>query len=197
MGLTGVHDFDGERARAAMQALPGEDGPGLRFVSSVLGDELEAALAQGLRGGDGDEWLRMGAVKVMMDGALSQATAWMWAPYDGLPDQLGMALISPEELFALGTRARSGGFAMAVHAIGDRANSEVLDVFARLRAAEAAEAGAASARRAAQRRARPPSTPLACATASSTCSSCGPTTTSAWRSWAWSPPCSPCTRPAT
>ena len=141
VGLTGVHDFDGERTRAGMQALRDEDGPGLRFVSSVLGEELETALAQGLRGGEGDEWLRMGAVKVVMDGALSQATAWMWEPYDGLPDQLGMALISPEELFALGTRARSGGFAMAVHAIGDRANHEVLDVFARLRADEAAEAG--------------------------------------------------------
>jgi predicted amidohydrolase YtcJ len=52
-----------------------------------------------------------------------------------------MALIAPDDLFALGTRARAGGFAMAVHAIGDRANHEVLEVFARLRADEAAEAG--------------------------------------------------------
>jgi hypothetical protein len=142
VGLTGVHDFDGERAREAMEMLRGQDEPGLRFVSAVLAEELEAALAQGLHGDDGDDWLRTGAVKVMIDGALSQATAWMWAPYEGLPEQLGMALIAPDDLFALGTRARAGGFAMAVHAIGDRANHEVLDVFARLRAAEAAEAEA-------------------------------------------------------
>jgi len=141
VGLTGVHDFDGERAREAMEMLRGQDEPGLRFVSAVLAEELEAALAQGLHGDDGDDWLRTGAVKVMIDGALSQATAWMWAPYEGLPEQLGMALIAPDDLFALGTRARAGGFAMAVHAIGDRANHEVLEVFARLRADEAAEAG--------------------------------------------------------
>jgi len=141
VGLTGVHDFDGQRARTAMEMLRREDEPGLRFVSAVLAEELEAALAQGLHGDDGDDWLRTGAVKVMIDGALSQATAWMWAPYEGLPEQLGMALIAPDDLFALGTRARAGGFAMAVHAIGDRANHEVLEVFARLRADEAAEAG--------------------------------------------------------
>ena len=124
-----------------MEMLRREDEPGLRFVSAVLAEELEAALAQGLHGDDGDDWLRTGAVKVMIDGALSQATAWMWAPYEGLPEQLGMALIAPDDLFALGTRARAGGFAMAVHAIGDRANHEVLEVFARLRADEAAEAG--------------------------------------------------------
>ena len=141
VGLTGVHDFDGQRARTAMEMLRREDEPGLRFVSAVLAEELEAALAQGLHGDDGDDWLRTGAVKVMIDGALSQTTAWMWAPYEGLPEQLGMALIAPDDLFALGTRARAGGFAMAVHAIGDRANHEVLEVFARLRADEAAEAG--------------------------------------------------------
>ncbi len=131
-GLTGVHDFDGRRSLAAWQILRERGGLGLRVVKTVRAAYLEQALALGLRPGFGDEWIRLGQVKVFMDGALGPRTAWMLAPYEGEPDNLGVMVTDPEELYEIGRRAARGGFALTVHAIGDRANHEVINVFEHL-----------------------------------------------------------------
>lgn len=131
-GLTGVHDFDGRRSLAAWQVLRERDQLGLRVVKTIRAAYLDQALTLGLRPGFGDDWIRLGQVKVFMDGALGPRTAWMAAPYEGEPDNLGVTVTDPEELMEIGARAADAGFALTVHAIGDRANHEVLNVFERL-----------------------------------------------------------------
>ncbi len=132
-GLTGLHDFDGRRSLAAWQMLRERDGLGLRVVKTVRAAYLEHARALGLRPGFGDDWIRLGQVKVFLDGALGPRTAWMLAPYAAEPDNYGVTVTDPEELFEIGRCAAAAGFALTVHAIGDRANHEVLNVFERLK----------------------------------------------------------------
>jgi predicted amidohydrolase YtcJ len=135
-GLTGVHDFDGPRSLAAWQMLRERGGLGLRVVKQLHGWRLDQALALGLRSGFGDDWIRLGSVKVFADGALGPRTASMIEPYIGEPGNYGLIVTDKEALFELATRAAAGGLALSVHAIGDKANHDVLDVFESLRGAE-------------------------------------------------------------
>ena len=128
-GLTGVHDFDGPRSFAAWQMLKERGQLGLRVVKQIQAPYLNQALELGLRSGFGDDWLRLGNVKVFMDGALGPRTAAMFEPYEGEPDNCGIMVTDKEELYELAARASAGGLALSVHAIGDRANHEVLDVY--------------------------------------------------------------------
>ena len=84
----------------------------------------------------GDDWLRIGGVKMFADGALGPQTAAMLQPYQGDPQNRGMLLMDSEEIFEHGRQAVENGLPVAVHAIGDRANHEVLDAIEQLRRLE-------------------------------------------------------------
>jgi predicted amidohydrolase YtcJ len=138
-GLTAVHDFDQRTSFMALQALRQQDRLRLRVTKSVPVDLLPHAHALGLRTGFGDDMLRIGSVKVFMDGALGPRTASMFQPYVGEPENRGILNIDGEELFEIGRQASEVGLSMAVHAIGDRANHEALNAFEQLRAHERGE----------------------------------------------------------
>ncbi|MGE5221150.1 MAG: amidohydrolase [Omnitrophica WOR_2 bacterium] len=141
MGLTGIHDYDGRDCFSALQALHLENKLHLRVVKGVPLDLLPHAVALGLRSGFGDDMLRIGSVKAFADGALGPQTAAMIQPYENSPDNRGMLLMDAEELYEHGRLAVQNGLSMAVHAIGDRANHEVLNGFAQLRELERGENG--------------------------------------------------------
>ena len=130
VGLTGVHDMDDLVAFEALQQLHGRWELGLRVVKYLPAEGLDHALGLHLRAGFGDDWLRIGGIKLFADGALGPRTAAMLAPYEGEPDNLGILTIEREALEETARRAAAGGLPLAVHAIGDRANRMVLDVFA-------------------------------------------------------------------
>ncbi|MDQ7839745.1 MAG: amidohydrolase [bacterium] len=139
-GITGVHAFtgtttEGPEGFATLQRLHARGDLGVRVVATLPDRHLEAAAACGMRTGLGDEMLRVGPVKIFADGALGSQTASMLAPYDGQPGNLGVQVRSPAELDHLVARAIDAGLWTAIHAIGDRANREVLDVFERHQAA--------------------------------------------------------------
>jgi len=136
-GLAGVHDLDGARALKGWQILRERGEMRLRVCKSVPGQLLEQALAVGIRSGLGDEWLRIGGVKLFADGALGPRTAWMIEPYEG-EEERGIATADMEELRGMVRRASAGGLASFVHAVGDRANREILDIFAAVRKEERA-----------------------------------------------------------
>jgi predicted amidohydrolase YtcJ len=98
-------------------------------LASHRADRLAALRAVELMGGFGDDLLRVGPVKVFADGALSSRTALMLEPYAS--GDAGVSVTGGDELAGLITEAADGGLAVAVHAIGDRANREVLDAFER------------------------------------------------------------------
>ena len=133
MGLTGVHDFDRRVCFMALQQLHARGKLKLRITKSIPLDDLGHAVELGLRTGFGDDWLRIGSVKVFMDGALGPRTAAMLQPYLNEPENRGILNMDAEELFEAGRQAAEVGLSMAVHAIGDRANHEVLDAFEQLR----------------------------------------------------------------
>jgi predicted amidohydrolase YtcJ len=133
MGLTGVHDFDQRSCFVALQMLRQKGELGLRVIKSIPLDDLQYAVGVGLRTGFGDDFLRIGPVKAFADGALGPRTAAMIQPYEGEADAQGMLMLDAEELFERGRSAVENGLSLAVHAIGDRANHEVLNAYGQLR----------------------------------------------------------------
>ena len=80
-------------------------------------------------GGTTDPWLKTGALKLVYDGTLGTRTAAMLAPYSDDPNASGILAMAPEKLKAMALERDKAGFQLAIHAIGDRANRVVLDVF--------------------------------------------------------------------
>ncbi len=76
-----------------------------------------------------DSHLTVRAIKRLMDGALGSRTAWMLQPYTDLPSTTGINTVSPEEMKATAELAIANDFQLCTHAIGDRANREVLNVY--------------------------------------------------------------------
>jgi predicted amidohydrolase YtcJ len=133
MGLTGVHDFDRRDSFMALQQLHKQGKLKLRVLKNIPVELLDQAFQLGLSAGFGDDWLRIGSVKVFMDGALGPHTAAMFQPYIGEEDNQGILNMDGEELFEYGRKAAQVGLALTVHAIGDRANHEVLKAYEQLR----------------------------------------------------------------
>src|SRR6185503_19996039 len=93
---------------------------------------LDAMLAAGVRTGLGDEWVRVGAVKMTCDGSISERTARLREPYVGRPDDHGMWVTAEEELYATLSKAHAAGWQLGVHANGDEAIARMLDIYERL-----------------------------------------------------------------
>jgi predicted amidohydrolase YtcJ len=92
------------------------------------GLERPLALRQRLQN---DEKVRVVGLKTLLDGVLSAHTAWMLAPYADCPDEVGFPILPPERLLEEVLVADAAGFQVMIHAIGDRAVREALDIFER------------------------------------------------------------------
>jgi predicted amidohydrolase YtcJ len=132
-GLTGVHDFDGARALQAWQILKERGELNFRVSKTIPVTLQEHAIALGIRSGFGDDWLRINSVKTFADGALGPQTALMIDPYEGSADNRGISTCDKEEMFENVRKASAAGLSSTIHAIGDKANHDVLDVFAMVR----------------------------------------------------------------
>ena len=133
MGLTSVHDFDTSRCFSALQLLHQRDLLRLRVLKSIHLEDLPHAIEMGLRSGFGDDLLRIGGLKLFADGALGPHTAAMLAPYDDDAANCGILMLDAEAVYGYGRLAVEHGISLAIHAIGDRANHQVLDGYAKLR----------------------------------------------------------------
>jgi predicted amidohydrolase YtcJ len=126
-GVTCVNDKDGWLGAAGLwQQLEQQGGLSLRVWQSVPHDKLPELRALSLRSGVGSPLLRIGYLKVFMDGTLGSQTAWML-------DGSGVRITSGDELAEIVTAGAEAGWPVGVHAIGDRANREALDAFERTR----------------------------------------------------------------
>ena len=79
-----------------------------------------------------DSRLTLNAFKVVMDGALGSRTAWLHEPYSDDPTTVGLQTADADRLAMLMERSRVNGWQINTHAIGDRANSVVLDTIERV-----------------------------------------------------------------
>ncbi len=89
-------------------------------------------------GGTTDPWLKTGALKGFMDGALGTGTAALLAPYADDPKWTGILEVHPGDLNQMSIERDKAGFQIAFHAIGDRGNRVALDAFAAVVAANGA-----------------------------------------------------------
>lgn len=122
-GVTAIHDKDGWMgAFEVFQRLRERGELTLRVWQSLPADRLPELRAVGLRSGFGDDLLRLGYLKLFMDGTLGSATA-------RLLDGSGVELTSRERLEEVVREAAAAGWPVAVHAIGDAANRAALDAF--------------------------------------------------------------------
>ena len=136
LGITGIHDIrlmndtDGARALRSFQKLEQEKNLRLRCWVTLPGYKLDEIIGLGLRSGFGNEKLRLGHIKYFSDGGMGARTAWMIEPY--LDAEYGMPLMDIQELAEQIDMADRNGLAVMVHAVGDRANHELVDIFAAL-----------------------------------------------------------------
>ena len=133
-----MHDFDRELCIQALQLMDERGQLRLRVCKSIPKEFLDKAIELGYKTGEGTDSLWFGGVKLFTDGALGPKTAAMLKPYEG-GDELGMLLLSEEELYEIGIKAAKAGLSLSVHAIGDLANRTVLDAMERLREFETRE----------------------------------------------------------
>ncbi len=132
LGITGIHDqrveHEGAQSLRLFQELRRAGELNLRVHCNVAADHLAEAARLGLRPGFGDDNLWLGHMKAFADGAMGSRTAHMLAAYEGDPHNTGIVVTPPDELWRLIVAAADSGFPLSVHAIGDRAVREVLDV---------------------------------------------------------------------
>jgi len=79
---------------------------------------------------ESNERILVGGLKALMDGVLSARTAWMLEPYADAPEESGFPVVDPEKLLTQVLAADAEGFQVLIHAIGDRAVRETLDLYA-------------------------------------------------------------------
>ena len=134
-GITGVGNMEDTRTFRALQELHAEGKLRIRVLMQIPVERLDGAIAAGIQSGFGDEWLRVGGVKIFADGSLGGRTAFMLEPYENEPDNVGIVVSDAGYLNQTIEKAARAGIAAMVHAIGDRSNREVLDAVERTRRA--------------------------------------------------------------
>jgi predicted amidohydrolase YtcJ len=123
---------DQGRLRVRVELMVASDV--LHPLAAHASDGLELGLDLGLRTGFGDDWLRLGAVKIFSDGSLVGRTAAMHDPFADTPGEAGYLQADADSLLALIVAAHRGGWQVATHAVGDRAIDLALDGYTRAQA---------------------------------------------------------------
>lgn len=118
---------DGYRELAEAGELPVR----LYVMIRAPDEELSAHLADYRMDGVGDGFLTVRSIKRSIDGALGSHGAWLLEPYEDLPTSTGLNTDPVEGLNQTARIALENGFQVNIHAIGDRGNREVLDLYER------------------------------------------------------------------
>ncbi len=93
---------------------------------------LERMTAAGIRTGLGDDWVRVGAIKLVCDGSISERTARLTQPYVGRPNDYGILVHTEQELYENARKAHAAGWQIGTHANGDAAIDIMLRIYERL-----------------------------------------------------------------
>jgi predicted amidohydrolase YtcJ len=109
----------------------GELGVRLHVMLSASNEDLRARIDEYRLIGYGDDHLTVRSIKRLIDGALGPHGAWLLEPYEDLPSSTGLNTTSVEIIEETARIAAEHDFQLNVHAIGDRANRETLDIFQR------------------------------------------------------------------
>jgi predicted amidohydrolase YtcJ len=128
-GVTSVHDMAGFESLAAYRRAKNRGEMTTRIYSVVPLQQWQRLRDEVAANGSGDEWLRIGGLKDFMDGSLGSHTAAFFEPYTDAPDDRGFMVNEPDDLRERIVGADDAGLHVIVHAIGDRAIRDLLDIY--------------------------------------------------------------------
>jgi predicted amidohydrolase YtcJ len=129
-GITSFHDAGvGRESIELFKKFKGEGKLGVRLYVMITGwnrDLVHEWLKRGPQV-DPDQWLTIRSIKLNCDGALGSRGAWLLESYADRADFFGMATLSMDTVLSTSRAALKAGFQVCSHAIGDRANQEILN----------------------------------------------------------------------
>jgi len=130
VGITSVGDAEVGPLEMRLYQDALEDGllP-IRVYMMIISDNLPYLKGLKLRTGFGNNRLKIGPIKMLLDGAIAGRTAYLYEPYEGRPDDYGILTMTQEELDKKVFEAHEAGFQIGVHANGDRAIDMLLDSY--------------------------------------------------------------------
>lgn len=129
-GITSFHDAGATRRNIELFRQAKQEGTlGVRLYVMLAGDDKEMVKEWIMKGPeiDSTHWLTIRSIKLFCDGALGSRGAWLLEPYTDRNDFYGMATLPMDTVLSVSRKALKSGFQVCSHAIGDRANREILD----------------------------------------------------------------------
>jgi predicted amidohydrolase YtcJ len=132
-GVTSVHDAMGSPDDLLAYQDAQESGDlCIRVYQLIAYPYIDRMIAAGIRTGLGNEWIRIGAMKLMSDGSISERTAHLSKPYVGRPNDRGIQVMPEEDLYSWARKAHAAGWQIGTHANGDEGIDIALRVYERL-----------------------------------------------------------------
>lgn len=134
LGITSVHDITYSDALKAFERAKSEGKLTCRIYTRWPIADYKSLVEKNIKAGTGDELIKMGSLKAFADGSLGSSTAWFFEKYNqdtttfGLP----MDIVTDGSIEKWCSDADKNGLQLSVHAIGDRANSYMLDIFEKI-----------------------------------------------------------------
>jgi predicted amidohydrolase YtcJ len=131
-GVTSVHNMGTWQHLDVFRRAHAADRLRTRIYAAVPIDSWRSLADTVAVHGNGDEWLRIGGLKGFVDGSLGSHTAAFHEPFTDVPSSRGLLVNEPDDLYRWIAGADSAGLHVMIHAIGDRANDLLLDIYERV-----------------------------------------------------------------
>ncbi len=132
-GITSAHEAQGTPTDLLAYQDAHEAGELLyRAYCFINYRYIDSMIAAGVRTGLGDDWVRVGAMKLVCDGSISERTARLSTAYEGRPNDFGILVMTEDELYSYARKAHLAGWQIGTHANGDVGIASTLRVYERL-----------------------------------------------------------------
>lgn len=103
-----------------------------RIYCMISYAHIEEMISKGVKTGDGNNWIRIGGMKLTCDGSISERTARLSEPYVGRPDDFGIIVMDEDQLYDYAIKAHRADWQIGIHANGDVGIEKALNVFDRI-----------------------------------------------------------------
>ncbi len=127
LGVTTIHDMAEPQHAKLFRELANEGKLGVRIYLNFFPVSLQDVINSRQRTGEGDEFLKLGALKLFADGSIGARTAALLEAYSDAPEEKGMLIHKQEELNNLVEKADRHGIQLAIHCIGERGIDAALE----------------------------------------------------------------------
>lgn len=132
-GITSITDAYGEPTDLAAYRDAVSAGELTSRIYCMIGYyNIDEMISKGVKTGNGDNWVRIGGMKLTCDGSISERTARLSKPYIGRPNDFGIIVMDEDELYDHAIKAHKANWQIGIHANGDVGVDKSLNVFERI-----------------------------------------------------------------